>query len=32
LLASCGTTYQAQGFTGGYADFLTAPDEASLSL
>jgi len=32
LLASCATTYQAQRFTGGYSNFLTVPDEASLSL
>jgi hypothetical protein len=32
LLAGCATSYQPQDFTGGYSDFLTAPDEASLPL
>jgi hypothetical protein len=30
--ASCATDYQPQGFTGGYSDFLTAPDEAVITL
>jgi hypothetical protein len=31
-LASCATDYQPQGFTGGYSDFLTAPDEAVVTF
>jgi hypothetical protein len=31
-LASCATDYQPQGFTGGYSDFLTAPDEAVITF
>jgi hypothetical protein len=30
LFASCATPYQSQGLTGGYSDFLTAPDEATI--
>jgi len=30
LLASCATPYQAQSLTGGYTEFLTAPDEATV--
>jgi hypothetical protein len=29
-LAGCATSYQPQGFTGGYSDYLTAPDEAVI--
>jgi hypothetical protein len=32
LLAGCATNYQPQGFTGGYSDFLTAPDEAAITF
>jgi hypothetical protein len=32
LLAGCATSYQPQGFTGGYSDFLTAPDEAVITF
>jgi len=31
-LASCATDYQPQGFTGGYSDYLTAPDEAVITF
>jgi hypothetical protein len=31
-LAGCATEYQPQGFTGGYSDFLTAPDEAVIAF
>jgi hypothetical protein len=30
FFASCATPYQPQGLTGGYSDFLTAPDEATI--
>jgi hypothetical protein len=30
LLASCATPYQPQSLTGGYSDFLTAPDAATV--
>lgn len=29
--AGCQTGYQAQSFTGGYSEFLTAPDEAVIT-
>ena len=29
-LASCATGYQPQSFTGGFSDYLTAPDEAVI--
>jgi hypothetical protein len=32
LLAGCATDYGPQGFTGGYSDFLTAPDEAVITF
>jgi hypothetical protein len=32
LLTGRATSYQPPGFTGGYSDFLTALDEASLPL
>ena|SRR5271167_1141933 len=32
VLTSCATNYQPQGFTGGYSDFLTAPDEAVITF
>jgi hypothetical protein len=32
LLAGCATDYQPQGFTGGYSDYLTAPDEAVVTF
>jgi hypothetical protein len=32
LLASCATSYQPEGFTGGYSDFLTGPDEATITF
>src|SRR5208282_3974594 len=32
LFASCATDYQPQGFTGGYSDYLTAPDEAVITF
>ena len=31
-LAGCATDYQPQGFTGGYSDYLTAPDEAVVTF
>lgn len=31
-LARCATDYQPQGFTGGYSDYLTAPDEAMITF
>jgi hypothetical protein len=31
-LAGCATSYQPQGFTGGYSDFLSAPDEAVITF
>ena len=31
-LASCATGYQPQSFTGGFSDYLTAPDEAVITF
>lgn len=31
-LAGCATDYQSQGFTGGYTDLMTAPDEAVVTF
>jgi hypothetical protein len=31
-LSGCATNYQPQSFTGGYSDFLTAPDEALITF
>jgi hypothetical protein len=31
-LAGCATDYQPQGFTGGYDDYLTAPDVAVVTF
>jgi hypothetical protein len=32
LFASCATSYQPQSFTGGYSEYLTAPDEAVITF
>jgi hypothetical protein len=32
LLARCATEYQPQSFTGGFSDFMTAPDEAVVTF
>jgi hypothetical protein len=32
LLAGCATSYRPEGFTGGYSDFLIAPDEATITF
>jgi hypothetical protein len=32
VLASCATSYQPQSFTGGYSEYLTAPDEAVITF
>ena len=32
LLTACQTGYQRQGFTGGYSEFLTAPDKAVITF
>jgi hypothetical protein len=32
MLASCATSYQPQSFTGGYSEYLTAPDEAVITF
>jgi hypothetical protein len=32
LLAGCATSYQLQGFTGGYSGFLAAPDETTITF
>ena len=30
FLAGCATEYQPQSFTGGFSDYMTAPDEAMV--
>jgi hypothetical protein len=32
LLAGCATEYQPQSFTGGFSDYMTAPDEAVVRM
>jgi hypothetical protein len=32
LLAGCATEYQLQSFTGGFSDYMTAPDEAVVTF
>jgi hypothetical protein len=32
VLASCATSYQSQSFTGGYSEYLAAPDEAVITF
>ena len=32
LLAGCATEYQPQSFTGGFSDYMTAPDEAVVTF
>ena len=32
VLVGCQTAYQPQSFTGGYSEFLTAPDEAVITF
>jgi hypothetical protein len=32
LLAGCATEYQPQSFTGGFSDYMTAPDETVVTF
>ena len=32
LLAGCATSYQPQSFTGGFSDYMSAPDEAVVTF
>jgi hypothetical protein len=32
LLVGCETSYQPESFTGGFSDYMTAPDEAAVTF